>query len=427
MNQKNTKIMTLVFAMLLLLSLAACSTLNPPPVETPTAAASEIPATVAAQEPTALPTQAPYILKGATTTNSGLQFLETKAGDGAAPQKGQVLSLHFSASLPDGTPIADTKSSGEPVELVYLRDQILPGLDEGLALMKADGSAEMVLPSELAFGAEGYGVVPANSQVLMSVELFSIENPPQPTEVASADLTTTESGLQYADLTQGAGAEAVAGNIVITHFTIWQQGEEGLEYVATSEGSEPLTFVQGAGDTVFPGWEEGVLGMQVGGKRQLIVPPELGMGETGGGNIAGNTTLVMEIELTDVLEQPTLSRMPESELTTTESGLQYADLVTGEGAAVESGATVSVQYSGWLENGTLFDSSVTRGEPISFTLGQGNVIQGWDEGLIGMKVGGKRQLIIPAALAYGEEGAGETIPPGATLIFDIELVEIKQP
>lgn len=429
MIQKNYKLLGLVFGLLLVLSLAACASLTPPEVETPTAAATEIPATepATAAEPTAQPTQEPYVLEGATTTDSGLQFLETKAGDGAAPQKGQILSLHFTATLPDGSQIADTRTSGDPVQMVYLRDQILPGLDEALALMKAGGSADLVLPSELAFGEEGYGIVPPNSQVLMSVELFSVEEPPQPVEVDAADLTTTESGLQYADLTQGEGTEAKAGSIVSTHYSIWQQGEDGPEYVASSEGNVPLTFVQGNGDTVFPGWEEGVLGMKVGGKRQLIVPPALGMGETGGGNIAANATLVMEIELSDVQEQPTLTRAPESDLTTTESGLAYTDLVVGDGPAVANGQTVVVHYSGWLEDGTLFDSSVSRGEPITFAVGQGNVIQGWEEGLIGMKAGGKRQLIIPPALAYGEEGAGETIPANATLIFDIELLEIQGP
>jgi FKBP-type peptidyl-prolyl cis-trans isomerase len=86
---------------------------------------------------------------------------------------------------------------------------------------------------------------------------------------------------------------------------------------------------------------------------------------------------------------------------------------------------VVVHYTGWLEDGTLFDSSITRGEPFSFTLGTGGVIPGWEEGLLGMKAGGVRQLIIPPDLAYGESGAGDTIPANATLIFDIELLEIQ--
>ena len=169
-----------------------------------------------------------------------------------------------------------------------------------------------------------------------------------------------------------------------------------------------------------------MLGMQVGGKRYLVIPPELGVGQTGGSRIPADATLVMEVELVDRQEQPVLSRIPDDKLTTTDSGLAYYDIVTGEGAEAATGQTVLVHYSGWLEDGTLFDSSVTRGEPLSVTLGAGGVIPGWEEGLVGMKVGGKRQLIIPPDLAYGESGAGGgVIPANATLIFDIELLEVK--
>ena len=105
---------------------------------------------------------------------------------------------------------------------------------------------------------------------------------------------------------------------------------------------------------------------------------------------------------------------------TTSSGLQYVDLTVGTGAMAEAGQTVSVHYTGWLENGKKFDSSVDRGQPFSFPLGAGRVIKGWDEGVKGMKVGGKRKLTIPSKLGYGAQGAGGVIPPNATLIFDVE-------
>ena len=431
MNQKQNRIIGLVLAAVMLVSLAACAGLTPPPIETSTAAEpTSQPTTVVIDttgETNPLPAQEPYVLEGATTTASGLQFLEVTKGEGATPQKGDLLSLHFSASLPDGTVFVDTRQYGEAVKQVFLRDQILPGLDEGLALMKAGGTARMVLPAELAFGESGYGAVPANSQVVLDVELYSVEDAPLPSTVAESDLVTLDSGLKYADLITGDGETAKAGDIVSTHYMIWEQGKDKAEFVAGSQGGDPVMFVQGAGDKVFPGWEEGVLGMQVGGKRQLIIPPELGLGETGGGNISSNAALIMEIELVNALEQPVLSRVPESDLTTTSSGLAYSDLVTGAGDPVSAGQTVTVNYSGWLEDGTMFDSSIPRGEPFSFTLGQGSVIPGWEEGLLGMQVGGKRQLIIPANLAYGESGSGGVIPANATLIFDIELLEIQEP
>ena len=115
----------------------------------------------------------------------------------------------------------------------------------------------------------------------------------------------------------------------------------------------------------------------------------------------------------------------EPKTVTTASGLKFQDLKAGEGASPKSGSEVTVHYTGWLENGTKFDSSVDRGEPFQFRIGLGQVIKGWDEGVLGMKVGGKRKLIIPAALGYGDRGAGALIPPGATLVFEVELLGVR--
>lgn len=106
--------------------------------------------------------------------------------------------------------------------------------------------------------------------------------------------------------------------------------------------------------------------------------------------------------------------------------LQVEDLQVGEGPAAQAGDTISVDYTGWLQDGTQFDSSRDRGQPFTFTLGQGDVIVGWDEGLIGMQVGGVRRLTIPSDKAYGASGAGGgLIPPNATLIFEVELLDIQ--
>ena len=109
----------------------------------------------------------------------------------------------------------------------------------------------------------------------------------------------------------------------------------------------------------------------------------------------------------------------------TASGLQIEELVVGTGAAAASGQKVSVHYTGWLTNGTKFDSSKDRNEAFQFGLGRGQVIRGWDEGVQGMKVGGKRKLTIPPELGYGARGAGGVIPPNATLVFEVELLGVN--
>ena len=113
---------------------------------------------------------------------------------------------------------------------------------------------------------------------------------------------------------------------------------------------------------------------------------------------------------------------------TTASGLKYIEVVAGQGATPTPGQLVKAHYTGWLTNGAKFDSSRDRGEPIEFPIGQGRVIKGWDEGLMSMKVGGKRMLIIPAALGYKDRGSsGGEVPPGATMIFEVELVSATNP
>lgn len=111
---------------------------------------------------------------------------------------------------------------------------------------------------------------------------------------------------------------------------------------------------------------------------------------------------------------------------TTASGLTYQDFVVGTGPSPSTGKTVTVHYTGWLTNGTKFDSSRDRGTPFQFPLGRGGVIAGWDEGVAGMRVGGQRRLTIPPKIGYGASGAGGVIPPNATLIFEVELLAIRR-
>ncbi|BAY15475.1 FKBP-type peptidylprolyl isomerase [Nostoc sp. HK-01] len=155
-----------------------------------------------------------------------------------------------------------------------------------------------------------------------------------------------------------------------------------------------------------------VLG-QLGNKQDTAIAANLTQSQSSPTTITKNDTLIAN------------NTMSDKNVVTTSSGLKYVEIKEGTGATPQSGQTVVVHYTGTLEDGTQFDSSRDRGRPFSFQIGVGQVIKGWDEGLSTMKVGGQRELIIPAELGYGSRGAGGVIPPNATLIFDVELLDVK--
>lgn len=245
-------------------------------------------------------------------------------------------------------------------------------------------------------------------------------------EIDEAALTTTDSGLQYVILEEGSGEKAQPGDVVAVHYS--GTLEDGTEFDSSYKRGEPIRFPLGQG-YVIPGWEEGIALLGKGGKARLVIPPDLAYGEAGAGDgtIPPNSTLIFDVELVDILpgSPDAPSEVAEADYETTDSGLKYYDLQEGSGASPESGQQAVVHYTGWLEDGTKFDSSLDRGEPFIFPVGQGQVISGWDEGVASMKIGGKRQLVIPAELGYGEQGAGGVIPPNATLIFEVELLDIQ--
>lgn len=246
-----------------------------------------------------------------------------------------------------------------------------------------------------------------------------------PTPLNPEKTVITDSGLQYTEVVAGEGPQPQPGDVVSVHYTGTLQ--DGSVFDSSYDRGEPIRFPLGMG-MVIPGWEEGIAMMNEGGQAILVIPPDIGYGAQGAGNIIPpNATIIFDVELVSV--QPGAPAEPTevdpAEYQTLPQGVQYVDLVEGDGPSPSPGQVVVVHYTGWLQDGGKFDSSRDRGEPFSFNLGMGQVIAGWDLGVAGMKVGGKRQLVIPPELGYGESGAGGVIPPNATLIFEVELLELR--
>ena len=243
-------------------------------------------------------------------------------------------------------------------------------------------------------------------------------------ETKGDQMVKTESGLQYTDTVVGDGESPKQGDKVVVHYT--GKLEDGTKFDSSLDRNRPFEFTIGVGQ-VIRGWDEGVMSMKVGGKRTLTIPSTLGYGERGAGTvIPPNATLIFDVELLEIKEMYIDSdfSLPGKEINK-ESGLRMIEHITGDGEKPTEGQTVSVHYRGYLADNTQFDSSHDRGKPFVFNVGEGRVIKGWDEAILDMNVGSKRTLIIPPDLGYGARGAGRSIPPNATLIFEVELIDAK--
>ncbi len=233
---------------------------------------------------------------------------------------------------------------------------------------------------------------------------------------------TTDSGLKYEIITEGTGASPTADDSVTVHY----EGTlmDGTKFDSSYDRGETITFPL---NRVIKGWTEGVQLMKEGAKYKFTIPSELAYGEQGGGPIPPNSDLIFIVELFKVEIDEGKEFLEENKgkdgVKVTDSGLQYKVLLEGTGNSPSATDRVTVHYEGTLIDGTKFDSSYDRGEPIDFGLNQ--VIRGWTEGVQLMKEGSKYKFFIPSDLAYGPQGSPGAIPPNATLIFTVELIRVN--
>jgi peptidylprolyl isomerase len=264
--------------------------------------------------------------------------------------------------------------------------------------------------------------------VFFSTSLYAQQpKQPAPKKLKLNMEQTTQSGLKIKLIKEGSGEKATNGSTVMVHYTGTLL--DGKKFDSSIDRGQPISFKLGQG-RVIKGWDEGIAMLKVGDKAILTIPPSIGYGsqDVGNGLIPANSTLVFEVELVGVVAPPKPFDVKGKDTLTTASGLKYIVVEKTQKAdapKAEAGKTVQVHYTGMLTDGRIFDSSVERGTPLPFALGQGQVIPGWDEGIALMNVGDKLRLIIPPNLGYGANGAGGVIPPNATLIFDVELMGVQ--
>lgn len=235
---------------------------------------------------------------------------------------------------------------------------------------------------------------------------------------------TTSTGLKIKLTQSGKGKNVNKGDKVKVHYTGTLVDDRKFD--SSRDRDQPFEFVIGM-KQVIAGWDEALPYLRVGDRAIITVPPELGYGDTPMPKIPQGSYLVFDVEVLDVFKDfaPRQFVINEKKNVTTETGLVYNLIDPGAGPKAERGKTVEVHYTGFLENGDIFDSSVLRGQAISFRLGAGMVIPGWDEGIAYLNQGGKALLIIPYELAYGETGRPPLIPAKAKLIFNVELITVK--
>jgi FKBP-type peptidyl-prolyl cis-trans isomerase len=410
---------------------------------------------------------------GFDKSESGLYYkLYSVSKDTIKPQTGFWVSvdMKYTAKVKgNDTILFDSKKqlNGQPVRFQLPPSDFKGDLYEGIRMLRPGDSAEFVISADSLFiktfkMSQRPAIIDSNSVLHFNVHLISVDSPEKmktDEEVAlkkyleDNKIVTppTASGIYILESAPGQGIKIDSGCMVKLHFSV--SSVDGKQIFSSMDRPEPLKFMYGQKfDT--PGLEEAVGTMKKGSKAKIIVPSKMAFGEMGRGNaVPPYATLIYDVEIVDVQTKAAYEKeqveakkkeaqkqesakkdesmlrekyLKDNKITVkpTPSGLYYVEKVKGTGPQAAPGKKVKVHYTGTLLNGTKFDSSRDRKEPFEFTLGKGQVIQGWDEGIAMMKKGGKAILIIPSSIGYGERDMGQ-IPPYSTLVFDVELVDVQ--
>lgn len=380
----------------------------------------------AAQDPT--PAAGIPDCKDMKKTASGLEigFLKEGAKE-AGPGRDDMVEVHYTGWLTDGTKFDSSRDRGQPA--TFGVGQVIAGWTEGLQLMTPGARCKLVIPGNLAYGEEGRPpTIPQNATLVFDVELLKVTRMPKLRPAtkdaqkelvvkvakpgAAADAPADEHVVRWEMLQEGKGDPLLASDGVALRYAIWKAGGELVDCSERQMNHR----LSGAVDSLpFPFLSKLAAECKLGSIVRAEVPQKLFP------NVGGDT--VWELEVTGVNKLPVFRQLDAAKTVTTQSGLQYEVIAAGEGASPKADSLVSVHYTGWLTDGKMFDSSHARGMPAEFPLNR--VIPGWTEGVQLMKPGAKFLFSIPGKLAYGERGSPPKIPANATLVFFVELLEVK--
>ncbi len=362
------------------------------------------------------------------TTSSGLKFVFYKYNKKAESiDSGDVVSINYVGNLSDGTLFRRSSDRKRPFSFEVEKPDVIKGLHEAIIYMHVGDSAKVTIPANLAYGDKQYGSIPANSALIFNIKVVKVEKANKPFNVVGLDTIVDPSGLKYMVVMKGKGNPVQTAQKAHVHYTGYFMDGKIFDSSKGHPGAIPFSFMIDR-NQVIRGWEIGIKGMRKGEKRRLVIPYELAYGEAGSPpSIPGKTNLVFDVELVDWEIVPVAIPYDAKgkDTITTESGLKYVLVKDNKGGRqIVDGDTVSVVYTGFLTDGKIFDSSFERNDSITLLVGRGQVIKGWDEGLQKLKEGDKARIIIPYALAYGENGRPPIIPAKSDLIFDVHIKKV---
>lgn len=368
-----------------------------------------------------------------------LGITDLVVGEGEAVQPNATVTLHYRGTFREtGAQFDASYDRGQPATFSLEPGALIKGFSDGLIGMKVGGKRRIDIPWNMAYGEQGRPPrIPPRSDLVFEVELLGVENPQvieQP-PAKKPDLATEfegdpqdlGDGLVVRDIAFGQGEEGIKLGARVTLHYVGVLAESGEQFDSSLDRGRPETFPLEPGGLI-EGFTRGLMGAKVGTKRRIEIPSALAYGPEGAPPvIPGNADLVFEVEILEFTNPREISTawLREEQR---DNGLTIRIIKEGlaDAQPVPEDAVATLHTMGVLEDGSKFDSTFDQGSPALVPLDQ-VTIEGWKLGIIGMKPGEVRQVVVPPSLAFGEEGQLPVIPPNATLTFEIELIEWRPP